>query len=266
MFPYYWQTNNPKGNNTYSTAWWVGFTGEVTAADPFRFAWEATYGEVKHENASHLNRQGFFINAMLEYKLDWGVPGIYGWYASGDNDNPKDGSERMPMLAQNYGDYPLSNFGFSGSLSNAPYDGAAFNTDPTGTWGIGIRLRDMSFIENLKHTLRVHLMGGTNDPAMAKYMLGKKTRKGTPGGVATDFYDGVASLYLTTLDNVVEVNLDTSYKIYENLEMILELGYMHLWLDQSKSMWGSGRPGDTTQRGVSTTDAMKASLTFMYRF
>jgi hypothetical protein len=49
--------------------------------------------------------------------------------------------------------------------------------------------------------------------------------------------------------------------------MILELGYMHLWLDQSKSMWGSTNGAAGAQlRGVSTTDAMKAGLTFMYRF
>jgi hypothetical protein len=41
---------------------------------------------------------------------------------------------------------------------------------------------------------------------------------------------------------------------------------MHLWLDQSKSMWGSGNGVGNVQRGVSTTDATKASLTFMHRF
>ena len=282
--PRFYQTrNNNAANNAnptgYATAWWLGFTGEITAADPFRFAWEGVYGSVTHPRHSYLNRSGWYINLLAEYKLDWGVPGLYFWWASGDDSNPKNGSERLPMLAQNTGDYPLSNFGFSGSLSNTAYDGAAFGQDPSGTWGIGLRLRDMSFLEDLKHTLRVHIMGGTNSPTMAKYILGKKNIGGnitaTSGrynnttGV-NDFYNNGA-VYMTTQDYAVEINFDSSYKIYENLELVVELGYMHLWLDQSRSVWGAARAGTypgqaNTIRGVSTTDAVKANVTFMYRF
>lgn len=31
--------------------------------------------------------------------MDWGTPGIFGWYASGDDGNVKNGSERMPSIA-----------------------------------------------------------------------------------------------------------------------------------------------------------------------
>ena len=70
------------------------------------------------------------------------------------------------------------------------------------------------------------------------------------------------------MDTGIELNLDTSYKIYENLEMLVELGYIHLWLDQSRNMWGGSRPGhdNNTLRGVSKTDAVKAFMSFRYSF
>jgi hypothetical protein len=188
----------------------------------------------------------------------------------------------MPTLAHTGGDYPISNFGFKGSDSQGNDDGFAFARDPTGLWGIGVRLRDMSFIENLKHTFLVNLMGGTNSPTMAKYMLGKKnpgtnyyasanTKQGDFVKGAYDDFNSFDTIYLTTQDYAVEVNLNSSYKIYENLEMQFELGYIHLMLDQSRSVWGPGTSAvatgaNKTIRGMSTTDAFKAQVLFVYSF
>ena len=280
--PRYWSTHNvSRGNpdvarspHSYATAWWVGLTGEITAADPFRFAWEGTYGSISYPDAGYLNRHGWYINALAEYKLDWGVPGIYAWWASGDDSNPRNGSERLPMLAQDTGDYPLSTLAWNGAISNSTAEGLFYRNDPSGTWGIGVRIRDMSFLEDLKHTLRVHFIGGTNSPTMAKYMLGKKNIGGLRASSgAMDFNTAGAGtqqggLYLTTQDYALEVTLDSVYKIYENLELMVELGYMHLWLDQSRSVWGAGvNPATGARiRGVSTTDAIKAGITLMYSF
>ncbi len=44
-------------------------------------------------------RQGWLAKALVEYKFEWGVPGIFGWYASGDDGNVKNGSERLPSIA-----------------------------------------------------------------------------------------------------------------------------------------------------------------------
>jgi hypothetical protein len=258
----------------YASAWWVGLTGEITAADPFRFAWDATYGSVTYPDAGYLNRQGFYINALAEYKLDWGVPGIYGWYASGDNGNPRDGSERMPGLTTSTQDNMLSTFGNSGSQAVGSPDGVFGGSAYLGTWGIGARIRDISFIDDLKHTLRVNFLGGTNSPQMAKYITGKKSidpenwggpviRGGIGGG---DFNTSQASPYLTTLDYGMEVNFDSVYKIYENLEMFVEFGYIHLWLDQGKNVWGNGGMKYPTIRGVNLTDAVKAAVYFKYSF
>jgi hypothetical protein len=265
----------------YATAWWGGLTFDITAADPFRFAFDGVYGSVQYPDAGYLNRRGWFLAALAEYKLDWGVPGIVGWWGSGDDSNPANGSERMPILDTSTAATSFSSMAMYGGwlTPNGGIDGTNVLGVQSfvGTWGIGVRIRDMSFIEDLKHTFRVNLFGGTNAPAMAKYMTGKKV-KGDPAtwnahrtrAGQTDFNNGAGGhVYLTTQDYGIEVNLDNSYKIYENLEMILELGYMHLWLDTSRSVWGRGSTAGTNLnniRGVSTTDAWKAALYFRYTF
>ena len=264
----------------YSTAWWAGLTGDITVADPFRFAWDVNYGSVTYPDASYLNRQGWLLNLLAEYKFDWGVPGLIFWYGSGDDSNPRNGSEQMPMFEINNPDHAVSTFGLNGSpvIGLSSLDGVMGLDFQAGTWGVGLRIRDVSFLEDLKHTLRVNLFGGTNDPQMAKYILGKKTAGTAANRTALanfnqrDFNRGSASaglnngLYLTRQDYGVEVTFDTSYKIYENLTMLLELGYIHLWLDQSRAVWG---PGGTTGQGpggVNVKDALKAMLHFRYQF
>ena len=64
--------------------------------DPFRVSWDVVYGSVQYDDAS-MNRAGWLASLLLEYKLDWSTPGLYSWYTSGDDDNPGNGSERMPV-------------------------------------------------------------------------------------------------------------------------------------------------------------------------
>ena len=265
-------TNGPLAriNRSYATAWWAGLTGEITAADPFRIAWDANYGSIQYDKTKFLNRHGWFINVLAEYKLDWGVPGLYFWWGSGDDSNPSNGSERMPYMGNTNQNMKLSNFGFNGHYWDAVGDGRT-GLDHTGTWGIGARIRDMSFIEDLKHTLRVNFFGGTNSPAMAKWITGKKWRNGprAEGGLQTDFQTGfgssdAATMYLTTQDYGLEINFENVYKIYENLDMMVEVGYIHLWLDQSQAVWGAKR--DVGVRGVNVTDAINANIFFRYSF
>ena len=97
-------------------------------------------------------------------------------------------------------------------------DGRLYDKNLTyaGTWGVGLRLHDLSFVEDLKHSIRVAYWGGTNSPAMAKYVS-------TSYGWNNQNPEGP---YLTTNDGLVEFNLVNSYQIYDNLEANLELGYI----------------------------------------
>ena len=119
-----------------------------------------------------------------------------------------------------------------------------------GTWGIGLRLHDMSFITDLKHSFRVAWWGGTNSPSMAKYVehsygWDNQTAEGP---------------YLTTTDGLLEFNLVNTYQIYENLEASLELSYIANFVDDST--WKRSYRDDS----YSKQDAWKAQLIFAYLF
>ena len=250
--------------DTYGNAFWAGITGEVTFWDPFRIAWDVNYGSASYDDEK-MNREGWLASLLLEYKLDWGTPGLYGWYSSGDDSNPRNGSERMPTVSAN-GNNDFSNFAFNGN----PYIAreCVLGSTMTGTWGIGARLKDLSFLEDLKHTLRVNFMGGTNAPKMAKYMrtgengYARIDKRGVSDIAGTDFYD---PMYLTTEDYALEVGLTNTYKMYDNFTIMLDAAYIALWLDDSHSTWGKN-PMKGYNGGNGTYDAWNVNLSFVYSF
>ena len=166
----------------HNTAWWVGVASELTYFDPFRIAVDAAYGSVDMGSYKTLDgrtirdfdvkRAGWFASILGEYKMDYFTPGILFWYASGDDSNAYNGSERMPAISPcgNFtsfvGDDPTG-FGMLVSGLNATYD---LQLNYAGTWGLGIQIKDVSFIEDLTHTLRIARWAGTNSPAMIKYL------------------------------------------------------------------------------------------------
>ena len=246
-------------NDSYGNAFWAGVTGEVTYWDPFRIAWDVNYGSASYEDQK-MNREGWLASLLLEYKLDWATPGIYGWYGSGDDSNPKNGSERMPVVSAN-GNNGFSNFAFNGN----PYIAreGVLGTNMTGTWGIGARLKDVSFVEDLKHTLRVNFMGGTNAPKMAKYVSHNSFKDSAS---VTQYGTSYDPMYLTTDDYALEIGLTNTYKMYDNFTVMLDASYLALWLDDSRSTWGKNPMANFAKGGDGVYDAWNVNLSFVYSF
>ncbi len=139
-----------------------------------------------------------------------------------------------------------------------------------GTWGIGARLKDMSFIEDLKHTFRINYIGGTNDTKMAKLLS-------LNGDWANSGLMGMDAMYLTTGDSALEFGLTNTnrlvrfyegctntYKMYENFTVTLEADYIALWLDTDKSAWGARHR--LNQSIPETKDAWNINASFVYSF
>ena len=246
----------------YGSMFWAGLPISLTLWDPLNVELDINYGYVESMGRyqaerygsdtdfrmGDTKREGWLVKALVEYKMDWGTPGIFGWYASGDDGNVKNGSERMPTIS-GCGNFMSfmgdGNYGWSS-------DGSLYDRNMTyaGTWGIGLRVHDMSFVEDLKHSFRVAYWGGTNSPKMAKYA--KDSWGWNTGG-----WDGP---YLTTNDGLLEFNLVNSYQIYENLEANLELGYIVNMMDDDT--WKRSYRSDSYKK----QDAWKAQLIFAYSF
>lgn len=264
MTPAAYAVKPGKKADAYGSAFWAGLTGEVTVADPFRFAWDANYGSYTNGIEAQ-KREGFYLSVLGEYKMDWATPGLYAWYSSGDDSNIKNGSERMPSLSSDSASDGFSTFATIGD----PYiarDGVLSN-NWIGTWGIGARLKDISYLEDLKHTFRINYIAGTNSPTMAKYITG---RKGAADGraVAGAFrgenndFRGVYGTYLTTQDSGLEFGLTTTYKVYENLTMFADMNYMAMFMDQSRSVWGRNAKGES----IELQDPWNINVSFVYDF
>ena len=249
---------------------WAGLPFAITAWDPLNIEVDINYGYVEGmgrydawkggydgvpmtRKRGSTERQGWLAKALAEYKMDWGVPGIFGWYGSGDDGNPKNGSERMPSIAP-YGNF-TSMLGDGGPYS---WGGAsAFNDlgalSYAGTWGLGLQIRDMSFVDDLKHTFRVAYWGGTNSTSAVKYMSNAYSWNRGSGN-----YDGP---YLTTNDGLLEFNLVNEYKMYENFNVYLDLGYVANFMDNDT--WKKAGRRDTS---FEKQDMWKAQLVFGYSF
>ena len=256
-------TSAAKKLKTYGSAFWGGLTGEVTAFDPFRIAWDVNFGSVQYDN-SRMNRAGWLASLLFEYKLDWAIPGLYGWYASGDDGNPANGSERMPYLAPT-GNNDFSRFAFSGGKRFGRE--SVLSDNMVGTWGIGARLKDMSFLEDLKHTLHVNFIGGTNSTTMTRYLGNNNdfSLTGNNDWVGTFNSGGLGreGLYMTTADYALEVGLHNDYKMYDNFHVYLDANYIAMMNDHSRKVWGRST---FNGKDDTTMDPWNVRLSFVYSF
>ena len=252
-----------KTGKAYGSMFWAGLPVAITAFDPLNIEFDINYGYVEAMGRYDVlkrgvesvlgssKREGWLVKALVEYKMDWGTPGIFGWYASGDDGNVKNGSERLPSIA---GAGNFTSFMGDGNLAwGTGYNFYDNNLTYAGTWGVGLQIADVSFVEDLKHTFRVAYWGGTNSPSMVKYM-----GSGVAWDETTAAQDGP---YLTTNDGLLEFNLVNSWQIYENLEANLELGYIVNMMD--KDTWDKSY---VSERNWSKQDAWKAQLIFAYTF
>ncbi len=256
-------TSNYDDLYPYANVWHAGITGELTMTDPIRIAFDFNYGHadfgtIKDDfyGTYNVKRHGFYGSLLFEYKMNWGTPGIYGWYSSGDDDDPNNGSERMPTISNINAHPDFSHYAGSGAISGR--EGVLGRT-LIGTWGLGVRIQDLSFIENLKHTPRINFFNGTNSTAMAKHvMINDIQADGSIQNSSIGYYRGPGNgFYLTTADYAIELGLTTEYQIYENLELCIEMGYINLYLNQGNDVWGDN---------FTATDAWNINASITYSF
>ena len=244
------------GNNVdrHGNAWWVGVASELTYFDPFRVALDAAYGSVDmgsyKTNGKNFDAQraGWFASILAEYKMDYFTPGILFWYASGDDANAYNGSERMPVVE---GSWDISSYGFDGNFGRDACDMIGLSND--GKMGVYLQAKDISFMEDLTHVFRVGFVKGTNNTEMA--------RQARHGGFAlkpASSDDAGRQLYMTTADKAWEVNFDTQYKIYKDLTLAVEIGYINLDLDEG--VWGKGTVNQYRENNV------RGAVTLQYVF
>ena len=221
--------------NDQNAFWWAGGAFEVTALDPVKFYADVIYGAGAQSDSKKNRRSGWFIDAGVEY-TGWDIltPKAYGWWSTGEDGSTANGSERMPIIRPNWG--PGNSFLFDDSQELVKNSNMGMS--PVGSWGLGVTLDDMSFVQKLTHRLTFLFVNGTNSARAIRTL-------NTLMGSNPYFQMGRD---LTINEHVYGVNFDNKYMIYENLSAVVETGWAHGEFQQS--VWGhslvnQSRNGDT---------------------
>ena len=198
--------------NNQNVLWWAGMALTVEALDPVKCFFDGIYGDAAPADRARNRRRGYFFDAGLVYTaLDWVQPGVFGWLASGEDSSLSNGSERLPGITPKWG--PGTSFLFD---CDQDFANTSLGVDPTGTWGLAISLRDVSFVEALTSRLTVAAIAGRNSPA------GLRKAVVASGGVGE---------YVTMGRNLAQgewllgINCDTSYAVTEQLRLTLQTGF-----------------------------------------
>ncbi len=229
------QGSNLEGRKVY----WGGTSFEMTYFDPIKVMADVNYG-----NASGVgdvdDRSGWLVDLAVDYTgFDFMTPELFFAWTSGEDDDSSNGSERMPMLTgRNWG---VGSFFFNGdSLIEGTPNGTT-DARQLGFWAVGLQLKDISFIEKLKHTFIVMYAQGTNDKDLV-----------TTG---SNYYS--YGYTLTDKDHIWEVDLNSSYKLYDELTLTFDLGYINNGYDED--VWANTASRDRS-------DAYKLSTGIKYEF
>lgn len=229
--PYtYFQNNYTKSlDKAWGEGFWAGLVGDINLTSNLRLGFEGAYGSVDMGSVKNyagfndgknrtldVRRHGWYVGARLDYKADFGVPGLLVWYGSGDDDDPYNGSERLPQFNTPWG---VSSLGFGGGVWDE-FTWKVLGHNPSGMAAVIAQIDRLSFVDDLYHTLRFGYYIGTNSPEMVR-----KANMTWPTRA-----DG-AQAYLTSTDNAWELNLVSTYKIYENLSVSLDAAYVRVNLD-----------------------------------
>ena len=229
------QFANIDGKQADADLYIIGASAELNMFDPFVFAVDALYNNIKYHNMAPLaedSYDAFYVAAKASYKLSNGVASLGGWYSTGNDwENNDNGFVVLD------GGFSASSVLFDGNIVGSdPYTNVLGSDSPFGTWGVIAEYAGFSFLENLSHTARVLYIEGTNENAPGKLL-------------AHDIADG-----LTEDDSAVEIDFDTTYQIYKNLSATLQLGYV--FFDQS----------NLAPLAEEQDDIFRSALTFVYKF
>lgn len=252
-------SSNSEGLRGY----WGGMAMTVSSFDNFKIFADFNYGKATYNNQGNTNkaeggRSGFLFDLAVDYTgLKFMTPELFFAYSSGEDGNSSKGggSERMPVVnvPQNWS-LGTGSFFFgerwelTGSINNT----AGYTSNTLGYWALGMVLKDITYVDKLSHTFTVLYAKGTNDKDYI-YESGGNLRNANYGG------------FLTEKDSLWEVDLNTKYKIYDELTAYLFLGYINA--DFDKQVWGRSSVANAAQiKQYGSKDAYKIGLGLNYFF
>jgi len=226
-----YELDNPKN----ATMWHAGLNFEMDMLDPVAVLGDFNYGHVKW--SEDFKQSGWIAGLAVQYAMDMVTPEIFFLYESGEGEDflTSGTSKRMPVIGTDGGSVSINNVGYGGGTEFAQDNflrGLLVELDPmgyqsdegaVGLWAVGAALREITFMDDLSHDFVVSYARGTNHK------------------------DNL--FLLTTQDSYWEVDFNSTWQMYENLAVILELAYGKVKLDDM-GMERGDLAKDALYRGV----------------
>jgi hypothetical protein len=216
-----------------ATMWHAGFNAQIDMFDPIVIMTDFVYGSMGAEiGGSDFDVKGWIFDLAVDYKMDFMTPELFFLYASGDDGDNDSEYGVMPVISP---DYTFSTLGMDGTKigeGNYIQGDSSVRENKLATlpmWALGLKLKDINFMEDLSHTFTIYYAQGTNDKAYKTSTFCEE-------------------------DSLIEVNFDTKYQIYDELAAYLELGYITIDWD------------DTTAHAGDPEDVYRAALGIKYDF
>ncbi len=231
--------------NKNVSAWWAGTSFSLNMFDPIVFDADVVYGNVD-ANKKNNDRSGWMFDAALTYTgMDFVKPRLAFAWSSGEDDKTDNGSERLPIVNNDWAIAGSTYFGGSALTGTVDMDSNA----QAGFWTIGLSFEDISFLDKLTHDIHFLYVKGTNDKDLIKNAAANSLTNISADG-----------RFLTTDDQVFEVDFNTNYQIYDELAAIVEFGYVNA--DLKKSTWEAY----DANRAGKDDPALKFALGLVYKF
>ncbi len=236
-------------------AYWGGVSFTMDAFSPFKVMSDFNYGKATYNNNTtgpKGGRSGWLFDLAVDYTgLSMMTPSAFFVYTSGEKDPGSNGSQaihggggRMPVIA-NPQTWTVGSFFFGDKDFITRGNTAADSThENLGFWALGLSLKDIKLIDKVSHTATVMYAKGTNHK---NYVINRNN-------------GAVYGAMLTTKDSIWEVDFNTKYQMYNELALLLDLGYVNASFD--KDVWRNV----SARYNTDAKDAYKAAVSLTYAF
>lgn len=269
--PYYLNSENflPNLPDTAQAAhgkdgriWWGGLAMDIKALNDWILKGDVIYGHYSadydaagmgdahagslYDRTGDPKRAGWMFDLQVGYKMDYFTPTLMAFYSTGDDagDLKNNESGRLPVISNLGGWTSLGGTNSIAATSDGIDRKLMCAQGYTGMWGVMLALEDIRFIDRLTSAFRVLYLRGTND----NEILEDWARRGH----AADPW------YLGRDDSAWEFNFNHEYKLYENMGLWVELGYIIMDRDTAHEPAGS--------HALSSKNAYSLFTGFYYRF
>ena len=170
--------------------------------EPILVQGTATYGSMSWETMTRdVDIEGYFADLVINYRLSFMTPEIFGFWGSGPDANDSDLDLMPPLIG---GPAYTSSF-FGGSRFNDNMFDSHDTTYAVGMWAVGFKLKDIMIGDRLKNEFQIMYAEGAAEDTL---------------------FEAPGDILLNEDESLIEFNFNSEYEIMKGLVAATEFGYI----------------------------------------